>query len=283
MSSSVTPTLSKWPFFLCDIILVGLAAVTVYRSSTPLTAWEGAVCVVATIAGAWFCALPFVREYQGALKLAEADALATTVAQINNLEQIKNAITNATGQWQAVHEHSTETVKAAREITDRMKAELGEFCVFLQKAHDTEKNHLKLEAEKLRRGEREWLQATVHILDHVFALHTAASRSGQPALLAQLNQFQAACGEAVRRLGLVRFAPALNDAFEPRAHQLEDADVTPDDRMRVTEVLALGYTYQGELVRRALVRVRLVEDEAANANAIGPNAAGESAVPLPLN
>jgi len=44
--------------------------------------------------------------------------------------------------------------------------------------NDSEKTTLRLEVEKLRRGELEWLQALVHILDHVFALHTAAMHSG---------------------------------------------------------------------------------------------------------
>lgn len=255
MSNGVPPKLTKWPFFLGDALLVGLAIVVVYRGSSPLTLWEGSVCLIATLAGAWICALPFLREYQAAVRLSEANALTTTVAQIGNLEQIKTQISSATAQWQTVQEHSTQTVAAAREITDRMQTELHEFCVFLQKAHETEKNHFKLEAEKLRRGERDWLQATVLILDHVFALHTAASKSGQPALLAQLNQFQFACRDAVRRVGLVGFAPALKDPFDPQVHQLEEGAVPPEGISQVEEVLAVGYSYQGELVRRALVRL----------------------------
>lgn len=250
------PRLSKWPFLLGDFALIGLAAVMVYRGSSPLSVWEGVLALAAMVAGAWFCVLPFLREYQGALKLGEAETLATTVAQIQHLEEIKAEITNATVQWQAMQDRATETVQAAREVTDRMKAELGEFSIVLQKAHDTEKNHLKLEVEKLRRGEREWLQATVHILDHIFALWVAGSRSGQPALMAQLNQFQLACREALRRLGLVAFAPAPNDRFDPQLHQLEEGSATPDGSLCVSEILALGYTFQGGLVRRALVRVQ---------------------------
>jgi molecular chaperone GrpE (heat shock protein) len=260
-SSTVGPRLIKWPFFLGDALLAGLAAVTVYRGSVPLNPWETGLCLLATIAGAWFCALPFLREYQGALKLSEAAALATTVAQIQNLEQIKTGIVNASNQWQAVREHSTETVSAVKEIADRMKTELSEFCAFLQKANDTEKSHLRLEVEKLRRAEREWLQASVHVLDHVFALHTAAARSGQPALMTQLNQFQLACRDQVRRLGLVGFAPAAGDPFDPQVHQLPDGQADGADGLRVKEILAPGYTFQGELVRRALVRC--AEAEAA--------------------
>jgi hypothetical protein len=55
------------------------------------------------------------------------------------------------------------------------------------------KNHLRLEIEKLRRGEGEWLQVMVRVLDHVQALHLAGQRSGQRNLIEQLTHFQNSC------------------------------------------------------------------------------------------
>jgi len=256
MSPSVAPTLSKWPFLLADALLLVLAAVFAFRGPGPISLWQGVLCLAATAVGGWFCVLPFIKEHAAALQLSEADALASTVVQIGNLEQIKQQITNATGQWQGIQDQSAQTVAAAKEVSDRMKAELEEFCAFLQKAHDTEKNHLKLEVEKLRRGERDWLQATVLMLDHVHALHTAAVRSGQPTLVAQLDQFQFACRDSVRRLGLNPFAPALHERFDAQAHQLDNEETIIEGESEISEVLAVGYTFQGQLVRRALVRVQ---------------------------
>ena len=70
-----------------------------------------------------------------------------------------------------------------------MAAEVREFSEFMQKMNDSEKAALRLEIEKLRRGEGEWLQVLVRILDHVFLLHAAAMRSGQPKLVGQISQF----------------------------------------------------------------------------------------------
>ena len=39
-----------------------------------------------------------------------------------------------------------------------MTAEARAFQQFLDKANDTERNHLRLEVEKLRRAEGDWLQ-----------------------------------------------------------------------------------------------------------------------------
>ena len=61
-----------------------------------------------------------------------------------------------------------------------MTGEVRQFTEFMQKMNDSEKAALRLEVEKLRRGEGEWLQVLVRILDHVFALHAAAVRSGEP-------------------------------------------------------------------------------------------------------
>jgi molecular chaperone GrpE (heat shock protein) len=256
MTDSVTPTINKWPFLLGDALLVALAGVFALRGSAPPTLWQGALCLAATACGAWFCVLPFLKEYQAALKLRETDALATAVPRLEELTRIKDQIGSATAQWQSLQDTGNRTVGAAREITDRMHKELGDFCTFLQQANDKEKAHLRLEVEKLHRAEREWLQATVHILDHVFALQTAGNRSGQPALVAQLTRFQLACREVVRRLGLVDFAPAAGDSFDSQMHQTAEEGVAPDAAARITETLAAGYTFQGEVVRRALVRIQ---------------------------
>ena len=137
-----------------------------------------------------------------------------------------------------------------------MSAEAKAFGDFMQKANDTEKGHLRLEVDKLRRGEGEWLQSTVRILDHVYALHLAGVRSGQPALTEQLGQFQGACREAVRRLGLVAFEAKPGEPFNEKTHQLLDPEAKPPSHARITETIATGYTFQGQLLRCALVGVQ---------------------------
>ena len=64
---------------------------------------------------------------------------------------------------------------------------------------DVDLRKVRLEVEKLRRAEGEWLQVLVRVLDHVYALHLGALRSGQPNLIEQLSNFQNACRDAARR------------------------------------------------------------------------------------
>jgi hypothetical protein len=43
----------RWPFFLADTLLVGLAIILVWRRQGPLSAWEVIMCFSAIALGAW--------------------------------------------------------------------------------------------------------------------------------------------------------------------------------------------------------------------------------------
>src|SRR5580765_1126535 len=176
------PRLSKWPFYVGDLLLSGLAVWIMRQSPVPYPGITILFLVICVGAGAWLSVTPFLTEYRAALKMAESDTLATTVGQIQNVHHVGEQITTATAQWQILQEQSARTAAIAKEVADQMTAEAQAFGDFMQKANDTEKGHLRLEVDKLRRGEGEWLQSIVRILDHVYALHQAGVRSGQPAL-----------------------------------------------------------------------------------------------------
>jgi molecular chaperone GrpE (heat shock protein) len=92
-------------------------------------------------------------------------------------------------------------------------------------------------------------------LDHVFLLHAAAARSGQPKVAEQISQFQNACRDAARRIGLAPFAAAQDEKFNAERHQTVD-DSKPAANATVAETIGAGYTFQGKLLRPALVKLR---------------------------
>lgn len=269
---AITPRLSKWPFVLGDLVLIGAASTIVLRSGPPLGLWQAALCLAAIGTGAYLITIPFLREYHALLQLAEADKLATSVGQIKDLERIKSQLGDTTAQWHTIQENSTKALASARELSEKMGREVDQFCAFLKKSNDGERNHLRLEVEKLRRSEADWLQVSVHLLDHIFALNKAAGRSGQPTLIAQLEQFQLACRDIVRRMGVVAFAPQAGEGFDERMHQLADPGGSAVAGQGIVEVLGPGYTYQGQLVRKALVRTGEASQEASE----GPLESGAS-------
>jgi molecular chaperone GrpE (heat shock protein) len=256
MTEQVSSKLAKWPFFLADVMLISVAALVIYQAKGALTFWHITFCLAAVALGGWMSVLPFLKEFQASVRIAESNALSTAAAQIENLEEIKTQISQATGHWMQVQDHSAKTVNAAQELTDRMKAEAKEFSAVLTKINEAEKSHLRLEVDKLRRSESEWLQLTVRILDHIYALNQAAARSGQPGLISQLSQFQNVCREAVRRQGLVPFVVKRDEPYDPKTHQLLDPTTKPSEHAQVAETLATGFTFQAQLLRKALVSLR---------------------------
>jgi molecular chaperone GrpE (heat shock protein) len=74
-------------------------------------------------------------------------------------------------------------------------------------------------------------------------------------LIEQLTQFQNACRDAARRVGMVPFQAAPAEPFDPKRHQLLEGGSAPPDGATVAETVATGYTFQGRLVRPALVRL----------------------------
>jgi len=254
------PKLSKWPFYLGDILLLAVAVWIMWSTRQPFHPAALFFLVASVGAGGWLCVTPFLAEHRGAMKLSETGALTTAVEQIQKVQAVGQQIAVATGNWQMLQEQSAKTALAAREIGERMTAEAQAFTEFMEKANDSEKAHLRLEVDKLRRSEGEWLQNMVYILDHIYALYQAGLRSGQPALLEQLGNFQSACRDSARRLGLVAFEAKPGEAFNEKTHQLADPKAQPPLHACIVETVATGYSFQGQLIRCAVVRVQSAEE-----------------------
>jgi len=255
------------PFIVGDLLLLAAGWLIFYHSSRPMTPYEIGGLAFCVALGAWFSVWPFLLKHRAEIKLLEIAGLQDTLSQIRNLEQLAGQIAAATGQWQTAQEHAVETVNAAREVSERMANEKQEFAAVLEKANDAERNHLRLEVEKLRRAEAEWLRVLAQVFDHIYALYTAGVRFGQPHLIEQLGNFQNACREAARRIGLAPLVVEPGTPFDPKLHQLPDPEAAAPEGARVAETLATGYTYQGQLVRPPLVSLQAAAPDSAPAPA----------------
>src|SRR5438128_4113221 len=256
MHDPKAPRIPKWPFFAGDGLLLGMAWFICLQGPRPMAVWPMALAVLGVAAGAVLGVMPLVLEYRATLKLTEANALTTVVSQVQNLEGIAGQITRATEHWQGAQQSADKTAVSAREIADRMTAEVKGFAEFMERVNDREKATLRLEVEKLRRVETEWLQVLVRMLAHVDALHVWALRSSQPGLIDQVGNFQTACRDAARRVGLTPFTAREAEPFDEQRHQLVDSDSKAASGSTVAETIAAGYTFQGKLLRPALVRLR---------------------------
>lgn len=256
MSTQNKPRLAKWPFLVGDAVLVVLGLFVVSQKSTPLTQTELALCSAAVLLGGVIGVTPFVLEYRALVRLLETETLAGTLRQLKGLEAVAANVNAATAQWHGIQDLADQTLKAAKEVAQMMTAEAAAFREFIQKAGDAEKATLRLEVEKLTRAQHEWLQVLVLILDHVFALNKAAVRSGKPELIEQIGLFQNACRDIARRVGLVPFEPEAGEPFNPERHRLADDQEKPPAEAVVSETVATGYNFQGQLLRPAVVTLK---------------------------
>ena len=245
---------SKWPFLAGDAALLGIGFYFIERAAHPIGETEIIVASSCVALGAILGCLPFILDYRAATRAIDAAALGSIGEKIQNLEKLAGQISTATNEWVNVQTQAEKISGTAKEIAEGMAAEVRQFSEFMQKMNDSEKAALRLESEKLRRGEAEWLQVLVRILDHVFLLNAAAARSGQPKVADQISNFQNACRDAARRIGLTIFSAEPDELFDAKKHQ--SVDEKPEDDSIVAETVGAGFTFQGKLLRPALVKLR---------------------------
>jgi molecular chaperone GrpE (heat shock protein) len=248
----------KWPFLAANALLLFVAAAVIYQSAHPISQAMVYGCMGCVALGALLGCLPYLLDYRATGKLIEANAVGTVAEQLRDLKKYSAQIAAAADQWALVQEttrgHADKTTAAAKQIAEHMADEIREFNEFQLKLNDTEKAALRLEVEKLRRAEGEWLQVVARILDHIFALQQAAARSGNAELAGQIGNFQNACRDAARRMGLAAFSAAPGEKFDAQKHRAHGAENPPPEAL-IAETLAPGMTFQGRLIRPALVQL----------------------------
>jgi molecular chaperone GrpE (heat shock protein) len=237
----------------------------------------GCCTAMAAGLGIW----PFLLRQRSLEAREELDQLTGTLAQLRRLEEVAERVGLATGQWQTAQEHASNAVSAARDIAERMNTEQRQFRDFLEQSQATRIQHLELEGAKLRRAENEWLQVTVRILDHVFALFIAAVRSGQPQLAEQIGAFQNACRDSARRVGLVAHVVQPGSPYDPESHQPLDPNAPVPEQPVVAATVGPGYTFQGQVLRRVVVALQPKAVLAATLPEVSADGVALSSQPVP--
>ena len=262
----------KWPFGLVYAVMLGLAYFLIMRAPQSAQHWEIAAACVAF--GALLSLVPFYLDYRAMGKAIEVNALGAVTDKIIGLEKLVEQIETATNHLAViqgtVQAETGKTTAAAKAIGDKMAEEGRQFSQFMMKVSDSEKATLRLEVEKLRRAEGEWLQVLVRVLDHIFALHTGAVRTGDQRFIEPTTNFQRACHETVRRLGVTPFTAEPDEPFDAERHQAAGKPELIPDGAIVAETIGAGYTFQGKLLRPALVRLRGAEAVPAKAEPTEP-------------
>ena len=242
--------------FLISAVILDVIGYYIMQSSPhPISHLTGALVVVCVGSGALISIMPFLWDAKAALRNEELDTLAISANQIKDVKRVVDQISTATAQWMTVQEHSERAVEAAQAVSKEMTDEGRRFSDFMAQSNDREKATLRLESDKLKRSEGEWLQVVVMMLDHTYALHQAALRSGQQNVIKQLTQFQNVCRDTARRMGLVVIVANEGEDFDVNAHQWVNLEGTPPADSKVRQTVVAGISYQGQPIRKVIVEL----------------------------
>ncbi len=244
----------KWPFLLADIIFIGLG----YWISTLIQgeaqSWQVISILACAFLGAGFAVAPFYFEYRAESKAVEIAQLTSVVKEVSKIEAVAAQIAEASNSWGAIQDASAQTAKLADEIATGIAATVKDHDEFMAAANTEQLATLKLEAEKLRRTESDWVNTLVNVLDLVYRLEQSALASGKEQFIETMALFQRQCRESARRVGLVAFEAELGTAFVSEEHNLPDDEPGREGAV-VAETRLPGYRLQGRLVRKPLVRL----------------------------
>ena len=155
MNDAANWKVPKWIFLIGDAGLMIFGCFFVLRSPGTIHHWEIAAGCVAV--GAILGVIPFILDYYAMGRALEVNALGAVAEKIQNLEKLAAQISSATKEWANAQVQAEKTSTVAKEIAERMAEEIRQFSEFMKKMNDSEKATLRLEVEKLRRGELEWL------------------------------------------------------------------------------------------------------------------------------
>lgn len=243
------------PFLVGDVLLLIAAWALFAQGNRPLQFYEVVAVGGCVALGAWLGVWPFVLTQRAVMRRMETTDLADAVTRINKLEEVARRVEMATNKWQTAQDAADRTARAASEMAEEIHTRQAEFESFLKQANDAERQNLRLEVQKLQQGEQTWVGVLVHVLDHTFALFTAAQRSGQQRVIDQVGRFQNACLDAVRRVGLTPLVVPPGIPYNAETQDLAGkAPPVPEGTVvNVAGTMAPGYTYQGKLLRKPVV------------------------------
>ena len=201
------PRLSSWPFLLIDGTILFTAAAILNTAERPLPLSTGALIALLVVIGGAVALFPFWRAYRNELKFAELEAVEETVRRIEGLSTVADRVERAESSWLEAKNSSETIAKNLNETTTALYEESKAIREFAHQQNDQQKANLRLEVQKLKQWETEWVQAGTIALDHTAALHAAILQLEDAQATRKLNKFQNSIHEIMRRVGLVGFAP----------------------------------------------------------------------------
>ena len=160
MSSSPSPKLPKWIFFLTDAVLLFTAWLIANRSSGPLSVTAIYAITACVIAGAILGTIPLLLHYEREKNETLDDRQRALEALALTLTTAAEQISIAAKGLHEITELAQKNLKQAEQLPQKLQAQVTEFQAQLSGARDEEREELKKELAALRAAESSQLTAT---------------------------------------------------------------------------------------------------------------------------
>ena len=161
MSSSSSPKLPKWIFFLTDAILLFTAWFIASRSSGPLSSHAIFAITACVIVGAILGTIPLLLHYEREKNETLDDRQRALEALALTLTTAADQISIAAKGLHEIAELTQKNLKQTEQLPQKLQDKVAEFQAQLGSARDEERDEMKTELAALRAAESQRLESTV--------------------------------------------------------------------------------------------------------------------------
>lgn len=239
---------------MADVILIAAAVLFLFFVK-PLS---GAACWCIALlfcGGAWASIWPWMQEERTKAALSELDGTKSIEESVRKMAIFAQGINTSLSALENAQKAMENTTKALASVDEKMSATTKDWERRVSKAAQYEKNTFILEVNKLRQEEKGWIETGMGLLDHILGFTGAGLASHQPQIVEQMSRFRGACLEITSRIGIQPVLPARDEPYNPDMHRLPPNAPQAEPGSKIAHVLAPGYIYQGQLVRKTTVLV----------------------------
>jgi hypothetical protein len=152
-------TLSKWPFYLGDLLLVATALAIAILGDWQLTNWQVASCVIAVALGAALFVIPFILEFQIRVREESDDRSAELRVLARHIQNAEATIESEDERIRDLEAQIAANARSAELMTsaaDQSAAAMDQFKTEQSGGLSALKGQLKALSEEQKKMEVEW-------------------------------------------------------------------------------------------------------------------------------
>ena len=161
MSSRPTPPqpIKRWPFYLGDFAFLAMAAITLASADTPPGLGSILLATACVLLGIGLVVAPYLIDYEGRLRFAEASAREAIEVQVRRVGQTAEQLANAVSRSQSTEEQANQALGTLEELSEKLGTQAEDLSQLLAKINTREQETLRAEIQEITRERDEKLAA----------------------------------------------------------------------------------------------------------------------------